>query len=279
MPRKLIPLAIAYDFDGTLAPGNMQEHDFIPKIGMTKKSFWQEVGSLSRSQEADNILVYMKLMLERAHAAHVQVRRTDFESFGATLKLFSGVAQWFDRINSYGRASGVRVEHYVISSGIREMVIGTPISRKFKALFASSFMYDHHGVAQWPALVLNYTTKTQYLFRINKGSLHVHDHSKINEYVPKQERPVPFEQMIFIGDGETDIPCFRLVKDQGGHAIAVYKPHSAKGKQQSNSLTKAGRVNFVVPADYRNGRKLDRIVKSIIDKLAADHQLVLLGKS
>ena len=182
MPRRLIPLAIAYDFDGTLAPGNMQEHDFIPKIGMTKRAFWKEVGALSKSNEADNILVYMKLMLERAQAAHVPVRKSDFESFGATLELFSGVLGWFDRINAYGRAGGVRVEHYVISSGIREMVLGSPISRKFRAVFASSFMYDHHGVAQWPALVLNYTTKTQYLFRINKGSLHVHDHSKINEY-------------------------------------------------------------------------------------------------
>lgn len=278
MPKRLIPLAIAYDFDGTLAPGNMQEHDFIPKIGMTKKAFWKEVGTLSRAHEADNILVYMKLMLERAQAAHVPVRKSDFESFGATLKLFAGVVGWFDRINAYGRATGVRVEHYVISSGIREMVSGTPVAKKFKAVFASSFMYDHHGVAQWPALVLNYTTKTQYLFRINKGSLYVHDHTKINEYVPKVDRPIPFEQMIFIGDGETDIPCFRLVKDQGGHAVAVYRPRSTKAKQQSKLLTKAGRVNFVAPADYRKGRDLDRVVKSIIDKLASDHRLRLLGR-
>lgn len=278
MPRRLIPLAIAYDFDGTLAPGNMQEHDFIPKIGMNKRAFWREVTAQSKAHEADNILVYMKLMLDRANAAHVPVRKADIKSYGGTLKLFPGVTQWFDRIDSYGRQSGVRVEHYVISSGIREMVLGSPIAKKFKRVFASSFMYDHHGVAQWPALVLNYTTKTQYLFRINKGSLNVHDHSKINEYVPKHERPVPFEQMIFVGDGETDIPCFRLVKDQGGHAIAVYRPHSAKGKRQSNALTKAGRVNFVVPADYRNGKMLDQTVKSIIDKLAADHQVKLLGK-
>lgn len=255
----------------------MQEHDFIPKIGMTKRAFWKEVGALSRQHEADNILVYMKLMLERASAAHVPVRRTDFELFGRSLTLFPGVLSWFDRVSAYGRSKGIRVEHYVISSGIREMVLGSPIAKKFKAVFASSFMYDHHGVAYWPALVLNYTTKTQYLFRINKGSLHVHDHSKINEYVPMNERPVPFEQMVFIGDGETDIPCFRLVKDQGGHAIAVYRPHSAKGKRQSAELTKAGRVNFVVPADYRKGRQLDQIIKSVIDKVGTDHKLRLLG--
>ena len=278
MARRLLPLAIAYDFDGTLAPGNMQEHDFIPKISMTKKAFWNEVAAQSKANEADNILVYMQLMLEKARAAHVPARKSDFESYGKTLKLFAGVTEWFDRINTYGRASGVRIDHYVISSGIREMVLGTPIAKKFTAVFASSFIYDHHGVAQWPALALNYTTKTQYLFRINKGSLHVYDHSKINEFVPKNERPIPFEQMVFIGDGETDIPCFRLVKDQGGHAIAVYRPHSTKAKTQTRRLTKAGRVDFVVPADYRDGRDLDKIVKAIIDKTASDHHLRLLGQ-
>lgn len=278
MPRK-VPLAIAYDFDGTLAPGNMQEHDFIPKIRMKSKEFWKEVAERSKEHDADNILIYMHLMLEKARAAQVPVRKSDFENFGRTLRLFPGVSSWFDRINEYGRLSGVRVEHYVISSGIREMVLGTPIARKFKAVFASSFMYDYHGVAQWPALNLNYTTKTQYLFRINKGSLGVFDHSVINEYVPMQERPVPFSQMVFIGDGETDIPCFRLVKDQGGHAVAVYRPHSAKAKKRSQQLIRDGRVHFVEPADYRDGKSLDKVVKAIIDKVATDSHLDALRRA
>jgi hypothetical protein len=185
---------------------------------------------------------------------------------------------WFDRINKYGRASGVAVEHYVISSGIREMVMGSPIAKKFKAIFASSFCYDHHGIAAWPALALNYTTKTQYLFRVNKGSLHVYDHKIINDFVPHEQRAVPFEQMIFIGDGETDIPCFRLVKDQGGHAIAVYKPKTRKAKDRPEKLLKEGRVNFISPADYRDKSALDKIVKAIIDKIAADKNLKDLGK-
>jgi hypothetical protein len=172
----------------------------------------------------------------------------------------------------------VRVEHYVISSGLREMVAGTIIARKFKAVYASSFWYDHHGVAQWPALALNYTTKTQYLFRINKGSLHVYDHSKVNEYVPHAERPIPFTNMIFVGDGETDIPCFRLVKDLGGHSIAVYKPRARRARTISEKLIRDGRVNFIAPADYSDGRELDRIVKGIIDKVAADYHLRGLGK-
>jgi phosphoserine phosphatase len=278
MPRKLIPFAIAYDFDGTLAPGNMQERDFIPAIGMTRRAFWDEVRKLAKDHEADNILVYMGLMLEKARAHHVQVRRSNFESYGRSLKLFEGVPEWFDRIRVYGNESGVRVEHYVISSGLREMVAGTIIARKFKAVYASSFWYDHHGVARWPALALNYTTKTQYLFRINKGSLHVYDHSKVNEYVPHAERPIPFTNMIFVGDGETDIPCFRLVKDLGGHSIAVYKPRTRRARTISEKLIRDGRVNFIAPADYSDGRELDRIVKGIIDKVAADYHLRGLGK-
>lgn len=278
MPRRLIPLAICYDFDGTLAPGNMQEHDFIPAIQMRTKSFWDEVKRLSQEHEADNILVYMGLMLEKAQAAQVPVRKADFVRFGQELALFEGVDGWFDRINVYGRQSGVRTEHFVISSGIREMVTGTRIARKFKAVFASSFWYDHHGVAKWPALALNYTTKTQYLFRINEDSLHVYDHSKINQYVPDEERPIPFKNIVFIGDGETDIPCFRLVKDQGGHSIAVYKPHTPRAKMKSSKLIRDGRVNFIAPADYQEGRELDRIVKGIIDKVTADHHLRRIGK-
>ena len=224
MATKYAPLAIAYDFDGTLSPSNMQEFDFVPKIGMSKEKFWGEVSALAQQNNADNILMYMKHMLDKAREAEVPVRRSDIQRYGKSVKLFPGVNDWFDRINEYGRKHGVNVQHYIISSGIREMIEGTPIARKFAAIYASSFVYDHNGVAQWPALAINYTTKTQYLFRINKGVKEVYDNSRINDYVPKHERPVPFENMVFIGDGDTDIPCFRLVKEQGGHAIAVYKP-------------------------------------------------------
>jgi hypothetical protein len=256
----------------------MQEHSFIPEIGMSKKKFWDEVNKLAKENEADNILMYMYLMLKKAEANGVRVLKTEWEKRGQVLKLFDGVTGWFDRINVYGKEGGVQVEHFIISSGIREMVEGTPIAEKFRAIFASSFFYNHNGVACWPALALNYTTKTQYLFRINKGSLSVHDHTTINEYVPKAERAVPFENQIYIGDGETDIPCFRLIKDQGGHSIAVYKPSTKGAKNRAEKLIKDGRVNFSVPADYTDGFLLDRIVKSIIDKLATDNHLRKLGK-
>jgi phosphoserine phosphatase len=271
--RSLIPFAICYDFDGTLAPGNMQERDFIPSIQMTTKSFWTEVKQRCEIHNADNILIYMGLMLEKAKAAHVSVRKTDFSNYGHQLSFFPGVDDWFSRINKYGKDSGLRVTHHIISSGIREMIAGTKIAKYFKDIYASSFCYDHHGVAEWPALALNYTTKTQYLFRINKGVHQVYDHAKINDFVPHDKRPVPFSHIVFIGDGETDIPCFRLVKEQGGHSIAVFRPHTAAAKARSEQILNDGRVQFVAPADYSESKTIDRIIKSIMEKVAASEHL------
>lgn len=282
MPRRLIPLAICYDFDGTLAPGNMQERDFIPQIGMNTQEFWSEVRARAREHSADQILIYMKIMLEKAQAAKVPVRIENFQDYGANLTLFDGVFDsrsdnWFKRINNYARSSGVGLNHFIVSSGIKEMILGTPISNYFRLVYASSFVFDHNGVAQWPALALNYTTKTQYLFRINKGSLDVWDDSVINAYVEHDDRPVPFSNMIFVGDGLTDIPCFRLLKDLGGHSIAVYEPRKRKAKKQADQLFSEGRVNFTAPTDYRDGSLIDNIVKKIIDKVAFDTELKKLG--
>ena len=212
----------------------------------------------------------MGLMLEKAAAAEVQVRRKNFVDYGKSLKLFTGVEDWFARINDYGKLTGVNVSHHIISSGIKEMILGTSIKKNFSNIYASSFCYDHHGVAKWPAQALNYTTKTQFLFRINKGTHNVFDHDKINDYIPPNDRPVPFKNIAFIGDGETDIPCFRLVKDLGGHSIAVFQPHSSKGKRRSLKILKDGRVNFIAPADYSEGKQIDRAVKAIMEKLVVN---------
>lgn len=280
MKRK-IPFAIVYDFDGTLAPGNMQERDFIPAIGMKTDKFWKEVTKISKKHQADQILIYMKLMLDKARASAVKVTNEDFESYGQNLPFFNGVLPenkdgqtikgWFDRINDYGKSSSVGVEHYIVSSGIREMIKGTPIAKKFKAIYASSFLYDHHGVAVWPALAVNYTTKTQYLFRINKGCFDVSDNKLINKYVPDKDREIPFSNMVYIGDGETDIPCFRLVKDRGGYAIAVYKPHTKGAKAKLGNLISDERINYIAAADFKDNGQLDRIIKSIIDKIQIDN--------
>lgn len=269
MPPKLIPMAIAYDFDGTLASGNMQEYDFIPALNMLSGDFWASVDALAARHEMDGILAYMYVMLEEARKARVSVSRSDFRNYGAGIALFPGVEEWFGHINAYAKSRGVRLEHFIISSGQREMVEGTPISGEFKKIYASGFMFDHNGVACWPALAVNYTTKTQYLFRINKGSLDVHDNSVINKFVPQEQRPVPFSHMVFIGDGETDIPCMRLVKDQGGYAIAVYNPRKPKAKKHAERLIDEGRVTLISPADYRAGGAIDLAVRAMIDKVEA----------
>lgn len=273
MPKKLIPMAIAYDFDGTLAPGNMQEYDFIPALKLPSKHFWDKANELAQKHEADPILTYMHTMIEEARKAGIPVRKADIKNYGANIELFPGVKEWFKRIDAYAKTKGVRLEHYIISSGIREMVDGTPIRKAFKKVYASGFVFDANGVACWPALAINYTTKTQYLFRINKGSLDVHDNSVINKFVPKEQRPVPFEHMIFIGDGETDIPCMRLVKDQGGHSIAVYNPARRGHKKHAAQLIKDGRATLAATADYQDGSQIDRAVKAIIDKVEASARI------
>jgi phosphoserine phosphatase len=269
MAKKHIPMAIAYDFDGTLADGNMQEHQFLPDIGMKPKAFWEEVKLLTKEHQADEVLVYMNLMLKKAAAASVPVGREDFKARGQTITLFEGVEGWFDRITAYGKSKGVRIEHVLVSSGNAEIFAGTAIASKFSQVYASKFMFDENGVAAWPALAVNYTTKTQYLFRINKGAHDLSDNAKVNQFVEKKDRPIPFENMVFIGDGSTDIPCFRLVKEQGGLSVAVFKPHTKGAKGKADKYIADDRVHCAAPANYSEGGDLDRIIKAAIDVVAA----------
>jgi hypothetical protein len=275
--RKHPVVAIAYDFDGTLSPGNMQEHSFLPNIGMKAREFWKLAEQLSKKHEADSVLTYMNLMLEKADEASVPVRRQDFRDYGKSIKLYKGVDTWFNRINDYGKKLGLKIEHYIISSGLREMIEGTSIAGEFTKIYASSFKYDQNEVAEWPALAINFTTKTQYLFRINKGALDVFDEKRINEFVRMEDRPVPFKRMIFIGDGNTDIPCFSLVKSLGGHSIAVYKPRTKGVKERAAKLVSDGRVNFIVPADYSKGCLIMKVVTTVLEKIASDCELDYLG--
>lgn len=278
MTRKHIEVAIAYDFDGTLAPGNMQEYDFIPKLGMRPTEFWSKANDLAKACDGDVILAYLNLMLIEARAKRVPIRRNDFVEYGQRVNLFPGVVEWFDRVNSYGKQRGLALKHFIVSSGLREMVQGSSISKKFERIFASAFAYDANEVAYAPALALNYTTKTQYLFRINKGTLDVWDNSVINAFVKHEDRRVPFERMIYLGDGETDVPCMRLVKDQGGHSLAVYKSGKRGAKAAAEKLINDGRVNFVAASDYSEDSEIDLQVKAVLDRIAADVRLDQLGR-
>ena len=270
MPSRTVPLALIYDFDGTLAPGNMQERQFIPDIGMTAPEFWTEVDALAQEHHADGILAYMFVMLQKARAAGRPVRREDLIAKSHEIEFFPGVEDWFARVDGYGLSRGVEVKHYVISSGNSEIIEGASIADRFTRIYASKFLYDDNGFAVWPAVAINFTTKTQYLFRINKGAHDWEDSSIINRFVPPEERPVPFQNMVYIGDGETDVPCFRLVKDLGGLSIAVYDNGS---QRQAEQYRREGRVNSVAPAVYTEGSELDCAVKSYIDLVAARSML------
>jgi hypothetical protein len=262
-------MAMAYDFDGTLSPGNMQEYDFIPALNLKANVFWQSANQIARDNDADPILSYMHCMLDKARQAKIPVRKKNFLEFGAKIEFFAGVESWFARVNRYAGANGIKMEHFIISSGLREIIQGCKIAAEFKKIYASGFMYDENQVAFWPALAINYTTKTQYLFRINKGSLAVYDDSAINRYTPHEERATPFANMIYLGDGETAVPCMRLLKEQGGHAVAVFQPGSRKAKGIARRLQAEGRVSLLAPADYRENSILEQAVKAIIDMTAA----------
>lgn len=277
--RKSKPIfAIAYDFDGTLAPGNMQEHSFIPALGMKAKPFWDESNAVARTQEGDEVLIYMHKMLEEARGK-LPTRRRDLVAHGAQVKLFEGVTDWFPRITKAGRDLGLDVRHFIISSGLREIIEGTAIGKCFERIYASGYLYDPNEVAIGPALAINYTSKTQYLFRINKWKLDVADRHGVNAPMAKTERPVPFERMIFLGDGETDVPCFRTVTEQGGTSIAVYRPRTQGAREKAEEFVNAGRARFAVPADYREGKPLEQRVLAVMEKAAAEFRLGALDKA
>jgi len=273
--KKQIPMAIAYDFDGTLSPGNMQEYGFMRKLGYKDPDqFWSKCQELAKKQQADSVLAYMKTMLDESARKGVSFSKRDFCEYGRSVRLFKGVSTWFSRINAYAAERGICLKHYIISSGLKEMIEGTSIAKEFNKIFASSFMYDEKGVAFWAGVAINYTTKTQFLFRINKGCLDINDNKGINHYLPQKKRAVPFSQMVYIGDGTTDIPCMRVVKSSGGYAIAVYQD-----KKQPQNLIQEGRVNIAAHADYSPNSAIDKYVKSIIDKIAVEHRLKKLEKS
>ena len=274
--KEKITVALIYDFDGTLAPGNMQEYDFIPAVGKSNMEFWHEANTLAEEQDADQVLTYMARMIQAAQSKGLSLRREAFRESGRNVKFYRGVEEWFKRINRYGEEHGVRILHYVNSSGLKEIIEGTSIAHEFKNIYACSFLYNVDGIAYWPAVAVNYTNKTQFIFKINKGVESVFDTKDVNRFMEESKRPVPFSRMIYFGDGTTDIPCMKLVKNFGGHSIAVYNPEEQGQRLVLNELIRDNRVNHVCPADYSEGSEADTIVKTIIDKVVMDQRLAEL---
>ena len=264
-------LAICYDFDKTLSPDDMQAQGYIQAVyDGDVKAFWDECRELAENNEMDSNLAYMRKMVEYAHGRIVLTRKT-LREYGSKVGLFPGVEEWFKRIRDFGNQYGVIVEHYIISSGLKEMIEGTSIAKEFEQIYASSFLFDDKDVPIWPAQAINYTNKTQFLFRIEKGVLDVND-SGVNDYFEPEKIRVPFRNIVYIGDSMTDIPCMKLVNANGGHSIAVYDNNTLDKTKAFQMLTD-NRIKYFSPADYTDGSDLDKLVKAIIVRTASNEVL------
>lgn len=262
-------VAIMYDFDRTLCTKDMQDYSFIPSLGMTEGEFWQYSNSLGQREHMDSILAYMYAMVKISKDKNIPLLRQNLVDMGKNVELFKGVEGWFDRITEFGIANGMQIEHYVISSGMKEIIEGTPISKCFKSIFACEFLYDENGNGVWPKTDVNYTNKTQFVYRINKGVLDVANDNDLNRSMPDDSKRVPFCNMIYIGDGLSDVPCMKMMKAYGGYSIAVYQNKDSKVED----LLKKGRVDYIYPADYSENTGLDITVKNIIRKMSISETL------
>jgi len=259
-------LAICYDFDRTLSPNEMQAQGFIQSTGYDVDEFWADASRLAEENDMDSNLAYMFKMVQEAEG-NIVFTRDSLREYGSRVEFFPGVEDWFKRIKAYGDEKGVIVEHYIISSGLKEMIEGTSIAKDVDKIYACSFCYNSRGVAVWPAQAVNYTTKTQFLFRIEKGVPDINDPA-VNDYFPPEKLRVPFRNMVYIGDSDTDIPCMKLVTINGGHAIGVYGPDPGE-KRKAHKMMRDNRIRYFAPADYTDGSELDELVKAIVDKTAA----------
>ena len=258
-------VAFLYDFDKTLCTTDMEDYAFIPSLGMTPREFWSVANGFGHANRMDGILAYMYTMIQESEKRRLPFTRESLREMGRDIVLFPGVQEWFGRINAFGDSQGVQVEHYIISSGLREIIEGSSISGEFKEIYASEFYYDEAGKPVWPKLTVNFTAKTQFVYRINKGVLDVSDDKTLNDSMPDDSKRVPFTNMVYMGDGLSDVPCMKMMRAYGGQAIAVYQESNRMGVED---LLAKGRVDFIFPADYREGTALDGTAKNIIRKMS-----------
>ena len=271
---KLTKVAFIYDFDETLSTTYMQDYILIPALGDKPENFWKKANAWSKKHCADQITGTMYYIQHTAKEKGIKLTRDFLCNAAKSITYFEGVEGWFDRINEYGKTLGLQIEHYIISSGMEEMIDGSSIRKHFKDVFGCSYIYDEEGIPIWPARVVNYSTKTQYIAKINKGLSKTEDRA-VNEYMPDEQRVIPYKRMIYFGDGMTDIPSMKITKEKGGNAIAVYRPKS-NHRKNAIKLLSDNRVNFALPADYSEGKEIDTVVKTILNKIATERDLELL---
>ena len=264
-------IAFLYDFDKTLCTTDMEDYAFIPSLGYTPAEFWGRANAFGWENRMDGLLAYMYTMIQECAAQNIKLDRAFLNHCGESIQLFPGVREWFARINAFGESLGVQVEHYVISSGLREIIEGSGIAQEFREIYACEFYYNENGDACWPKLDVNFTNKTQFVYRINTGILEVSRDKQLNDSMPDDSKRVPFTNMIYMGDGLSDVPCMKMMRAYGGQAIAVYQ---ASNRQGVEKLLADGRVDFIFPADYREGMELDRTVRDILRKMTITDRLL-----
>lgn len=262
-------VALIYDFDKTLSPRDMQEYGYLPGIRMDPDRFWHLCAEFARENQTDSVLAYMYMMKKMAEG-ELDLSRNKLQELGRDIEFFPGVETWFDRIDAIGAQNGVTVEHYIISSGLLEIIQGSAVGDKFKAIFAASFSYDQDGCPLWPSTAVNYTNKTQYLFRINKGVFDVTNDRDLNAYTPEYLRRIPFTNMIYVGDGLTDVPCMKMTKQKGGYSIVVHAPGNTDA---ADDMLLQGRADFSIEADYSADSEMEQTVTLLMRRILANHDL------
>lgn len=274
MEKNLLKVAFMYDFDETLSPNYMQEYSLLPSLNVDATTFFAKCEEFAKQHNMDGILAYMFQILEYAKKVNKKITYEDMVKQGQVIEFFAGVEEYFEKINNYALSLGIKLEHYIISSGLKELIEGSKIAHNFTRIFASSFAYDENNVAIWPSQAVNYTTKTQYIFRIKKNKLdNLYNQREVNEYVHDKGALLPYSRMVYLGDGFTDIPCMKVIKDKGGTSICVYKPNSEKSRLEAEKIFADTRVNFIAPADYREDSRLFNILKDVLKKIAHEHKL------
>lgn len=261
-------VALVYDFDKTLCSEDMQNYSFIPALGMTPQEFWGATSEFSEKTSVERILSYMYMMTKLAKEKGIKLTKEYLKNLGKDIHFFAGVSTWFKRINAYGESIGVKVEHYLVSSGTKEIIDGCAIADEFTAIFACEFLFDEEGLPVWPKLTINYTAKTQFIYRISKGVLDITDDNNVNKRTTN--RRIPHQNIVYLGDGMTDVPCMALVKENGGKSIAVY---SKESKDKAIELYNENRVNFICKADYSSNSDLEKVIKLVINSIAVASEM------
>ncbi len=269
MTNKPVKVAFMYDFDLTLSPRNMQEFSFQNLIGTTKEEWWADVNEFGKKHNMDGALSMMYKLITVTKQKGITLKRQDIVNLGKDIEFFEGVETFFKRMTDYAKTKGLELKHYIISSGLKEIIEGTKIAHNFDRIFASQFAYDENDIPFWPSQAVNYTTKTQYIYRVRKNAMDdLYNARSVNEYIECKDDLVPYSNFVYFGDGETDIPCMRTVSKKGGTSICVYAPNSEKYKE-CRKLYLEHRSDYLAPADYREGTELDKICKMLLDKIAS----------